>query len=792
MSDTHNIILTVDELSGGYGPIPVLHSLSLEVREGEILGVLGHNGMGKTTLLKTLMGFLPATGGRVIYDGADISALPVHQRSIAGMGYVPQGRGIFAQLSVRDNLLFAWPGAVCGTQEQALERSLEWFPRLKRLLNRQGGNLSGGEQQLLALARSLMPDPILLLLDEPTEGIQPSIIDEMIDTLARIREQSQLSVLLVEQNLDFLCGLSDRLVVLERGEIVDELDQQAMSEPSRLSAFSGLGDESVGIKVASNPVSAQPATIHSEQSHTVEFSAKPSATLSPISEPHMSIRRPSLEQMRELTKGLGMSMSDREMLDYLAMMEGSFGAYDVVDSMPDNIPEVRYPRTPGRRPEGEENKLNAWYVKTEVQGAGGGPLAGRRIVLKDNVALAGVPMMNGASTLEGYVPDLDATVVSRILDAGGTIVGKSHCEYFCLSGGSHTNATGPVHNPHRHGYIAGGSSSGSGALVGAGEVEMAIGGDQGGSIRIPASFCGCYGMKPTHGLVPYSGIMPIENTIDHVGPITGNVRDNALLLEVIAGEDGLDPRQYAPVLSKYTQDLSRGMTGLRIGVVLEGFDLPNMERGVDSLVKQAAEKLREAGARVDEVSVPMHAQGAAIWTPIALEGLTNQMMHGNGMGTGWEGLYMTSLLDYHANWRSRADELSASLKVSMFVGEYMQKYYRGHYHAKAQNLRRRLRAAYDAEMNEYDLLLMPTLPITAQPIPPADAPIALTIQRAFEMVANTCPFDATGHPAMSIPVGMSGGLPVGMMLVGKHYDESTIYRAASAFESFGDWREFCV
>ena len=788
MSDPKNTILTVDELSGGYGPIPVLHGVSFEVNEGEILGVLGHNGMGKTTLLKTLMGFLPATGGRVIYDGEDISALPVHRRSMAGMGYVPQGRGIFAQLSVRDNLLFAWPGDVCGTQSQALDRSLEWFPRLKRLLNRQGGNLSGGEQQLLALARCLMPDPILVLLDEPTEGIQPSIIDEMIDTLARIRQQSQLSVLLVEQNLDFLCGLSDRLIVLERGEVVDELDQQAMSEPSRLSAFSGLGDSSVG--ALATPVSKPQAVPFTEPFHPLSLPDKPPAIPTLLSETHMSIRRPSLEQMRELTAGLGMSMGDRELLDYLTMMEGSFGAYDVVDSMPDNIPEVRYPRTPGRRPEGEENKLNAWYVKTEVKGAGGGPLAGRRIVLKDNVALAGVPMMNGASTLEGYVPDLDATVVSRILDAGGTIVGKAHCEYFCLSGGSHTNATGPVHNPHRHGYIAGGSSSGSGALVGAGEVEMAIGGDQGGSIRIPASFCGCYGMKPTHGLVPYSGIMPIENTIDHVGPITGTVRDNALLLEVIAGEDGLDPRQYAPVLAKYTQDLGRGVSGLRIGIVKEGFELPNMERGVDSLVRQAAAKLREGGARVDEISVPMHTQGAAIWTPIALEGLTNQMMHGNGMGTGWEGLYMTSLLDYHAGWRSRADELSASLKVSMFVGEYMQKYYRGHYHAKAQNLRRRLRAAYDVKMEEYDLLLMPTLPITAQPIPPADAPIALTIERAFEMVANTCPFDATGHPAMSVPVGMSGGLPVGMMLVGKHYDESTIYRAASAFESLGDWREF--
>src|SRR6202012_5737058 len=196
---------------------------------------------------------------------------------------------------------------------------------------------------------------------------------------------------------------------------------------------------------------------------------------------------------------------------------------------------------------------------------------------KDNVCLAGVPMMNGASTLEGYTPDVDATIVTRILDAGGTILGKAHCEFFCLSGGSHTGALGPVHNPHKQGYSAGGSSSGSGALVAAGEVDMAIGGDQGGSIRIPSSFSGIYGMKGTHGLVPYTGVMPIEVTIDHTGPMTRNVRDNALLLEVLAGADGLDPRQGTPKVSNYTEALGGGAKGLRIGVVKEGFGHPSSE-----------------------------------------------------------------------------------------------------------------------------------------------------------------------------------------------------------------------
>jgi amidase len=362
-----------------------------------------------------------------------------------------------------------------------------------------------------------------------------------------------------------------------------------------------------------------------------------------------------------------------------------------------------------------------------------------------------VPMMNGASTLEGYTPDIDATIVTRILDAGGTIVGKAHCEYFCFSGGSHTGALGPVHNPLRMGYSAGGSSSGSAALLAAGEVDMAIGGDQGGSIRMPSSYCGVYGMKPTHGLVPYTGVMPIEITLDHTGPMTRNVADNALLLEVLAGEDGLDPRQYNVKTEAYTKALDGGAKGLRIGIVKEGFNHPNSERDVDAKVKQAATVLRDLGATVSEISVPMHAVGGAIWSPIALEGATELMMRGNGMGTNWRGLYTTSLLDAHSAWKHRAD--------------------------------------YDAALAQVDLLIMPTLPLKATPLPPPDAPRALYIQRAFEMLANTAPFDATGHPAMSVPCGLGDGLPVGLMIIGKHYDEATIYRAAAAFERDGDWKK---
>jgi amidase len=500
-----------------------------------------------------------------------------------------------------------------------------------------------------------------------------------------------------------------------------------------------------------------------------------------------SVKPPTPAELAAVGKQLGMSLSDDDVKFFLETMTGNVAAYNLLESLPDHLPHVKYPRTRGHRPEGEENKYNAWYYKSEIKGAPGGKLAGKHVALKDNVCLAGVPMMNGASTLEGYVPDVDATIVTRILDAGGTIAGKVHCEYFCFSGGSHTSAAGPVHNPRKMGYSAGGSSSGSAAVVAAGEVPMAIGGDQGGSIRIPAAYCGIYGMKPTHGLVPYTGVMPIELTLDHTGPMTATVADNALLLEVLAGPDGLDPRQVNVKVDAYTTALGKGVSGMRIGIVKEGFGHAVSEGVVDTLVRRGAERFKELGATVDEVSIPMHLLGPAIWTPIAVEGATWQMMNGNGYGFNWKGLSVTSLIGAHASWRARADELSDTLKATILFGQYILNKHRGHYYGKSQNLARKLTAAYDTVLDRYDLLLMPTLPMRATKIPAPGDPRMDTISRAFEMLGNTAPFDVTGHPAMTVPCGMSDGLPAGLMLVGKAFDESSIYRAAHAFEQSHDW-----
>jgi branched-chain amino acid transport system ATP-binding protein len=233
------MMLDVQGLKTAYGRIPILHGVSFAVKQGEFVGILGHNGMGKTTLLKALMGFLPATGGRVHFAGSDITAAEPFRRARLGLGYVPQGREIFPALTVLDNLRMGCSKQAGGEQE-TIDEVLEEFPQLKRLLDRVGGALSGGEQQLLAIARCLCGKPRLVLLDEPTEGIQPSIIDEIVDTLQRLRDNSGLTMILVEQNLDFIAALSQRILMIQKGAITREVRPGDLHDASLVGEFTGI------------------------------------------------------------------------------------------------------------------------------------------------------------------------------------------------------------------------------------------------------------------------------------------------------------------------------------------------------------------------------------------------------------------------------------------------------------------------------------------------------------------------------------------------------------------------
>jgi amidase len=496
----------------------------------------------------------------------------------------------------------------------------------------------------------------------------------------------------------------------------------------------------------------------------------------------MAFILPNKDRLRRMGAELGIDIDDGYADDVLQALAPLVPDFRTLERLPNETLPVRYPRAPGVRPEPEDNPWGAWFVRTDIRGAAQGKLAGRRIAIKDNVAIAGVQMMNGASVLEGYCPDGDATIVTRILDAGAHIVGKSVCEYFSFSGGSATSSTGPVISPRNPGHTPGGSSTGSAALIAAGEVDFAIGADQAGSIRIPASFTGIVGLKPTYGLVPYTGVMGLDFTIDHVGPMGRTVADVALLLEVIAGEDGIDGRQRNVRVGRYTEGLGGGVAGLRIGVVREGFGLPESNPGTDAAVRQAAADLAKAGAVVEEVSIPWHRNGFAIWSGIANEGTYQTLYQGAGAGHLTPGAYPLGLMLALGGLQARANEMPHTVKIGMLLGHYLHQQYGGRFYAKAQNLRRRLAREYDAALASYDLLLMPTTAMPTSRIPADGASVGEVIQHSWTMLANTSPFDVTGHPAISVPCGEADGKPVGLMLVGRQFEDDKVLRAAAGYE----------
>jgi amidase len=502
----------------------------------------------------------------------------------------------------------------------------------------------------------------------------------------------------------------------------------------------------------------------------------------------MVVRLPTGEQIREIGTRFGLTLNGDEVSAFQQAFKGPLSSFDRLEQMvaPSLAPVT--PRSPGYRPQPSENPYGAWYWKTDICAGGDGLLKGKRIAIKDNICVAGVPMMNGSALLEGYTPEIDATVVTRILEAGGTIAGKAACEDLCFSGASHTAATGPIRNPHNKAHSAGGSSGGSAAIVAAGETPMALGGDQGGSIRTPSSWCGIYGLKPTWGLVPTTGSMPISYSLDHCGPMGASVEDVARLLAVTAGHDGWDPRTIAAQPGDYLGALGKPTRGLRVGILREGFGHPESDPAVDERARETISACAKLGAEISEISIPWHLDAPHVWSGIILEGAAEMMLKGFGVGNNIAAYYPLSMQEAFARgFCTRLDDVSPTVKLVLLLGEYMHRNYHARYHSMAQNLRVPLRRAYEAALSQVDVLAMPTIPFTATPIPPADAPLGVKIDAALNMQANTCPFDVSGHPAFTIPCGRKDGLPIGLMLVGRHFDEATLIRLASAIEASDDW-----
>lgn len=496
--------------------------------------------------------------------------------------------------------------------------------------------------------------------------------------------------------------------------------------------------------------------------------------------------------LAELAEKQGLSIAAEELEMYAALGDEVLEACAELDAMDDQVLGAVAERSAGRPPAAEENPLNAWAWRCSVKGEVSGPLSGKTVSVKDVIPVAGMPFTNGSPLLRGNVSSIDATAVSRILEAGGEITGIATTENLSFSALSVSAVQGPVLNAHDQRRSAGGSSSGVAALVASGGCDVGMGGDQGGSIRIPASFNGVFGLKPTFGLVPYTACASIDPSLDHIGPIGRTTRDVAGLLDAVAGRDGeLDPRQGQVRVPEggYAAALGTGIEGLRIGVLKEGYEWPGMsEPDVDETVRGIVSELGGLGLALSEVSLPSHRKTPAIFTPMLLEGAAHFMINGYGIGTGWKGLYNTGYAESFARaMAGQSHLLFPTHYYALLVGGYLREGYGGRYYAKAQNLAIKLRRAYDSLLEDCDVLLTPTMPIKAPVRPEPDVSAAEMVKSALDgrVVVNTCAFNMTGHPALTVPVGLSEGLPVGVQLVAKVGHDEVLLRVSHAMEEAG-------
>lgn len=519
--------------------------------------------------------------------------------------------------------------------------------------------------------------------------------------------------------------------------------------------------------------------------------------------------------------------------DYLVLLRSLESVLQNVRDAPDYIhPELRpQPVLGGSRqywkPREENNPMNAWNFQCDLTSSDPTTelLKDRTVAIKDNISIGGLPTTLGTYTeilsSQGPLPvsPIDSSVVSRILSAGGVIKGSSTCENHCASPLSFTSVSGPVHHPLLHGYTSGGSSSGSCALVAArslkqkgvdrqwgGLAELGIGSDQAGSVRIPASYTGIYGLKPTFGLVPYTGAASMASMIDHLGPIAPSLEDIATLLKVMAGYDGLDPRMtpesplvkqvkdYPRILADFKAKISSSSaqkeTPLRIGFLTESFAVAGLASVVRDTVRLAAKSFEAAGAEVIDVSIPLHSDGPVIWTASTRPSMSDSLCQGK---TGGHLSYLPPHLQ--AQWppSQRAFDLQAASNPAliniMLSGQFAHRKFGPWLEGKAHRKVFELRAAYDKALEEVDVLITPCAPTLAMPHPDPDSTILDKLSSSIGVTSNTCPFNVTGHPALSVPCGSAATaehpdiqLPIGMQIIGRRWEDETILMAAALFE----------
>jgi aspartyl-tRNA(Asn)/glutamyl-tRNA(Gln) amidotransferase subunit A len=411
-----------------------------------------------------------------------------------------------------------------------------------------------------------------------------------------------------------------------------------------------------------------------------------------------------------------------------------------------------------------------------------GPLLGVPLAIKDVICTEGVRTTCGSKMLHNFVPPYDATVVERLKTAGAIMLGKANMDEFAMGSSTEHSAYGITRNPWDLNAIPGGSSGGSAAAVAADECAAALGTDTGGSIRQPAACCGIVGLKPTYGRVSRYGMVAFASSLDQIGPMTKDVRDAAMLLNVIGGHDPRDSTSAEVAMPDFTRALSSSVNGVRIGIprqyFIEGID-PEVERAVRTAVKV----LEGLGATVEEVSLPHTEYGVAAYYILAPSEASSNLARYDGVKFGYRTPHWSNLRDMYM--RTRDEGFGAEVKRRIMLGTYALSagYYEAYY-KKAQQVRTLIRRDFEQVFQQVDVLVAPTAPTPAFKIgEKIDDPLQMYLSDVFTITINLA-----GVPALSLPCGFSSaGLPIGLQMIGKPFDEETILRVAHAFEQETDY-----
>jgi len=498
------------------------------------------------------------------------------------------------------------------------------------------------------------------------------------------------------------------------------------------------------------------------------------------------LRPPTADQLARYAANHHLTVGDEDREVLGAAVAGLLAGFDRIEELDDGAVPVRHHRRdPGGPPRPGDDPFNAFVRLCRVEGASSGRLAGKRVAVKDCIAVAGVPMTNGGRRQPVFTPDEDAVVVERILDEGAVVVGKANLEDMALGLGE-GSYFGASRNPVNPRFSTGGSSSGSAAAVAGGLADMALGTDDAGSVRIPAAWCGIVGMKATHGLVPTYGMAYFDPSLDHIGPMTLSVADNALLLDVIAGPDWRDATSAgARVPGSYSAAIGEPVGGLRVGVVQEAVDSPLLTDEIADSFARACSQLESVGCEVERVSVPLWPDALTILLAVMLGGL-HASAATCGQGAGHRGrMSVAATAANAAQARLSADDFPPFMKAVLLSGDYLKDVHLGVHFAMAQNLRLALARQVDEALSAVHVLMTPTTP--NPPFELLDRPAGageMLARMHGTAAANTCPLDLSGHPAITVPCGIGDhDLPIGLQIVGRPFDEATVYRCAHAFEA---------